>query len=111
MVYPPKHAKHAMPKTLRFFTKAIGPEAPVRACRLALAATSVLFSTEFVIFAESCMLRKCSSSGTEKKGSEVVLHLLHFPSSERIHARLLRSNEQRLTLLSRPCGAGFSGHI
>ena len=29
--HPPKHAKHAIPKTLAFFTRAFGPDAPVRA--------------------------------------------------------------------------------
>ena len=31
MLYPPKHAKHAMPNTRPFLTRAAGPEAPVRA--------------------------------------------------------------------------------
>lgn len=42
--HPPKQAKQAMLKTLKFFTSAFGPDAPVSALRRARAALSTLVS-------------------------------------------------------------------
>ena len=44
MTYPPRQAKHAILKTLKFFTRAMGPEAPVNALRRARVALSTLVS-------------------------------------------------------------------